>query len=397
MVRIFLPPRPSVGLGEFLMILPGSTFGILGGGQLGRMLAQAAQTLGYRVHVFEPQAGCPAGAVADREFNAAYTDQAALAEFARSCDVVTYEFENIPVEPLQEIAKLTRLHPSWKVLEICQNRLREKTWLRDNAFPHAAFREVEVGGDLAGAVREIGLPCVVKTADFGYDGKGQLKLTQTAEIEVAAAQFAGQRAVVERYIDFQCEVSAVVARQENGEMSVFPVAENIHTDHILDFSIMPARVASGVRVEAKKLGQAIAAKIGVVGIIAVEFFVTADNELLINELAPRTHNSGHSTLDACRVSQFEQQVRAVCGLPLGEPELISPVVMVNILGDSWFGPEAVGRGSPAWKQILSHPTAKLHLYGKREPRAGRKMGHFTVMASDVELALEEARTLKQLL
>jgi len=377
------------------MILPGSTIGILGGGQLGRMLAQAAQTLGYRVHVYEPQSGCPAGAVANREFNAPYTDLTALAEFARSCDVVTYEFENIPVEPLQQISSLTRVHPSWTVLEICQNRLREKHWLRRNGFPHVAFKEVDVSGDLAGAVQEIGLPCVVKTADFGYDGKGQLKLTEASEIASAVKQFAGQHVVVERYINFKCEVSTVVARTEAGEMRVFPVAENIHTNHILDFSIVPARADSWVLAEAEQLGLAVAAKIGVVGVIAVELFVTGDDRLLINELAPRTHNSGHYTIDACRVSQFEQQVRAICGLPLGQPTLVSPAVMVNILGDAWLGAEAASRGSPAWDLILAHRDAKLHLYGKSEPRVGRKMGHFTVMAADVDLALTEARSLKQ--
>ena len=377
------------------MILPGSTIGILGGGQLGRMLAQAAQTLGYRVHVYEPQSGCPAGAVANREINAPYTDLAALAEFARSCDVVTYEFENIPVEPLQQISSLTRVHPSWTVLEICQNRLREKHWLRSNGFPHVAFKEVDVWGDLAGAVQEIGLPCVVKTADFGYDGKGQLKLTEASEIASAVKQFAGQHVVVERYINFKCEASIIVARTEAGEIRDFPVAENIHTNHILDFSIVPARLDPLILADAKQLGLAVAERLGVVGVFAVEFFVTSDDQLLINELAPRTHNSGHYTIDASRVSQFEQQVRAICGLPLGEPNLVSPAVMVNILGDAWFGAEAASRSSPAWELILAHLYAKLHLYGKSEPRVGRKMGHFTVMAADVDHALAEARKLKQ--
>jgi 5-(carboxyamino)imidazole ribonucleotide synthase len=206
------------------MILPGSTIGILGGGQLGRMLAQAAQTLGYRVHIYEPQANCPAGAVANREYNASYTDLEQLREFARGCDVVTYEFENIPAEPLREIESLTQLHPHWSVLEICQNRLREKRWLRSNAIPHVNFAEVEEGGDIAAAINSVGIPCVVKTADFGYDGKGQLKVTDDEGIARATEQFADQRAVVERYINFKCELSVVVARSPGGEAKAFPVA-----------------------------------------------------------------------------------------------------------------------------------------------------------------------------
>ncbi|MCC6416017.1 MAG: 5-(carboxyamino)imidazole ribonucleotide synthase [Opitutaceae bacterium] len=378
------------------MILPGSCIGILGGGQLGRMLAQAAQTLGYRVQVFEPQAGCPAGAVAHREINAPYTDLAALREFARGCDVVTYEFENIPTEPLRQIAaeNLTQLHPHWRVLEICQNRWREKTWLRDHGIPHARFCAVAADGDLAAAIREVGLPCVVKTADFGYDGKGQLKVKQEAEIAVAVRQFAGQRAVVERFIAFQSELSVVVARSADGDCRTFPIAENIHTNHILDFSIVPARVPPAVTRQAEELGRDIAAKLGVVGLIAVELFLTTGGELLVNELAPRPHNSGHFTLDACATSQFEQHVRAVCGLPLGEPAARSAAVMVNILGDAWF--EVDGRTSrqPNWPSVLAHPSAKLHLYGKAEPRVGRKMGHFTVLADRVESALAHARELK---
>lgn len=378
------------------MILPGKTIGVLGGGQLGRMLAQAAQSLGYRVQVFEPQANCPAGAVANREFNASYTDLAALREFARGCDVVTYEFENIPVEPLQQLEaeNLTQLHPSWRVLEICQNRWREKTWLRDNGIPHARFRAVTAEGDLTAAIREIGLPCVVKTADFGYDGKGQLKVRDEAGRQEAVKLFAGQRAVVEQFIDFQCELSVVVARGLRGEVRAFPVAENIHTNHILDFSIVPARVSDVIRRQAEAIGRDIADKLAVVGLIAVELFLTTGGELLVNELAPRPHNSGHYTLDGCYVSQFEQQVRAVCGLPLGEPAAHTAAVMVNILGDAWFKEDGKTRRQPEWGTLLSHGGCKLHLYGKSEPRLGRKMGHFTVVAPDGNEALTQARALK---
>jgi 5-(carboxyamino)imidazole ribonucleotide synthase len=374
------------------MILPGSTIGILGGGQLGRMLAQAAQTMGYRVHVYEPQKDCPAGAVANRENNADYTDIESLSAFARDCDVVTYEFENIPVEPLAQIAGLTQLHPRSEVLEICQNRLREKTWLRKNDFPHVRFADVDTDGDLAAAIDSIGFPCVVKTADFGYDGKGQLKVTDEESKALAVKQYAGRRSVVEQFIGFQCELSVVVSRSSNGEVKAFPVSENIHTNHILDFSIVPARTSEEIKQKAEQLCLAMAERMNVVGLIAVELFVTTDGELLVNEMAPRPHNSGHYTLDACRVSQFEQHIRAICGLPLGDPAVISPVVMVNILGDAWFDGEE--RKIPAWNTILENPTGKLHLYGKAEARVGRKMGHFTVSAADTEQALVAARELK---
>jgi 5-(carboxyamino)imidazole ribonucleotide synthase len=365
------------------VFLPGSTIGVLGGGQLGRMLAQAATRMGYRMHVYEPQADCPAGAVAHQEVNAPYEDLAALAAFARECDVVTYEFENIPAAPLRHIEGLTQLYPHWSVLETTQNRSREKRWLRDHGLPHARFAEVAAGGDLAAGLREVGIPCVVKTADFGYDGKGQLKVMTEAEVPAALKKFAGQPVVIEQFIDFACEVSAVVARSSGGEMRVFPISENIHTNHILEFSIVPARVPAAVLAQAERLAQLIAAQINLIGVMGVEF----------NELAPRTHNSGHYTLDACVTSQFEQQVRAICGLPLGSVELLSPVVMVNILGDAW----GLSAGSsqppvePDWAALLAEPNVRLHLYGKSEPRAGRKMGHFTVTGPTADAALALAR------
>ena len=373
------------------MILPGKTIGVLGGGQLGRMLAQAAARLGYRVHVYEPQPHCPAGAVAHREVNAAYDDVAALRAFARDCEVVTYEFENVPAAPLREIEGLTTLRPHWRVLETAQNRSREKRWLRDQQLPHAKFAEVLPGGDLAAAIRSVRVPCVVKTADFGYDGKGQLKVMDEADLKSALVKFRGLPAVVEQFIPFACEVSAVVARAANGDVRVFPIAENIHTNHILDFSIVPARVAEAVMARTEELARQIATKIDLVGVMGVECFVTKAGEVLVNELAPRTHNSGHYTMDGCATSQFEQQVRAICGLPLGDPTLITPCVMVNILGDAW------GKGEPKWDLILAEPSARLHLYGKSEPRPGRKMGHFTVCARDVETALAKARELKDAL
>ena len=401
------------------MILPGKTIGVLGGGQLGRMFAQAAQSLGYRVHVYEPQVGCPAGAVANREVNASYEDAGALMEFARGVDVVTYEFENIPAAALAGIAAVVPLHPRADVLHTTQNRQREKAWLRANGFPHVAYAEA-LDGDIAAAVGQVGLPCVVKTADFGYDGKGQMKLTTAADLEQAVAIFRGRRCVVEAWCEFTCELSVIVARSSAGETRAFPVAENIHTQHILDFSIVPARVTAEVAVRAATVAEQIAEKLGVVGLLAVELFLTTAGELVVNELAPRPHNSGHWSLDGCETSQFEQHVRAVCGLPLGGVAVREPTVMVNILGDAWCAPasDAAGAGAagqgaganeaargdtrgagerprlPNWVAVLAEPRAKLHLYGKSEPRRARKMGHFTVRAADVETALARARDLK---
>jgi 5-(carboxyamino)imidazole ribonucleotide synthase len=352
------------------------------------MLAQAVKRLGGRIHVYEPQVKCPAGAVADKEVNAAYEDIAALAAFARECDVVTYEFENVPSAPLRAIEGLTQLRPDWRVLATAQNRSREKNWLKQNGFPHARFGEVAAGGDLAAGIREVGVPCVVKTADFGYDGKGQLKVMTAADVPAALQRFAGQPVVIEQFVDFACEVSAVVARSASGETAVFPVAENIHTNHILDFSIVPARVDQAVLAAAEAMAGAVAERIGLIGVLGVEFFVTRTGAVLINELAPRTHNSGHYTMDACATSQFEQQARAICGLPLGSVALRTPVVMGNILGDVWAPRE------PDWAALQGRPGTTLHLYGKTEARPGRKMGHFNVVAADVETALRLAREAK---
>jgi 5-(carboxyamino)imidazole ribonucleotide synthase len=375
------------------MIAPGKTIGVLGGGQLGRMLAQAAQTLGYRVHVYEPQIHCPAGAVANHEVNASYQDADALLDFARGVDVVTYEFENIPATALAVIAPLVPLHPSTEVLHTTQNRQREKAWLKANGFPHVAYAEA-LDGDIAPAVAQVGLPCVVKTADFGYDGKGQMKLSTAADLEQAVAIFRGRRCVVEAWCEFSCELSVIVARSTTGETRAFPVSENIHTHHILDFSIVPARVPTAVAEAAEALAARIAEKIGVVGLLAVELFLTTAGELVVNELAPRPHNSGHWSLDGGETSQFEQHVRAVCGLPLGAVAVREPTVMVNILGDAWKWADGKVVGAPRWAAILAAPRAKLHLYGKAEPRPGRKMGHFTVRAADVATALAQAQALK---
>jgi 5-(carboxyamino)imidazole ribonucleotide synthase len=353
------------------------------------MLAQAAARLGYHLHVYEPAGGSPAGEVAAREYAHPWTDAARLAEFARGCAAVTYEFENVPVAPLHAIEGLTCLRPHWSVLETCQNRLREKTWLRRQGFPHAAFVAVGPEGDLAEAIRQVGYPCVVKTADFGYDGKGQIKVSDQASAAKAGTAFAGQGAVVEQWVSFQAELSVIVARGLGGEAVTYPVAENIHTQHILDFTIVPARFEPKVLEEARNLALAIAERLELVGLMAVEMFLGDDGRVLVNELAPRTHNSGHWTLDAGLTSQFEQQVRAIAGLPLGDTNPLAPAaVMVNILGDAWQ------TGEPAWAEILRHPQAHLHLYGKSEARPGRKMGHFTLTGTDAGAVLAEARQLK---
>ncbi|GAB5562770.1 MAG: 5-(carboxyamino)imidazole ribonucleotide synthase [Synoicihabitans sp.] len=359
------------------------------------MLAHAATRLGYRLHVFEPQENCPAGEVAAREFNFSYDDIPRLKEFARGCAAITYEFENVPVKPLWEIEELTLLRPHWDVLEVCQNRAREKNWLRKKGLPTVPFAEVEVGGDMGQAIREAGMPCVVKTADFGYDGKGQQKVTHADDIPAVTAAYAKQRAVVEKFIDFKCELSVVVARNAAGEVSTFPVAENIHTKHILDFSIVPARIEPAIAQQAAQLAKEIAEAFSLVGVLAVELFLTDAGELVVNEMAPRTHNSGHWSIDGGVTSQFEQQVRAITGLPLGSTDpLVPATVMVNILGDSWCWKGSKMVGEPHWNELLTDPRAKLHLYGKSEPRVGRKMGHFTVTGETMSATFALAKDLK---
>jgi 5-(carboxyamino)imidazole ribonucleotide synthase len=371
------------------VIPPGSTIGLLGGGQLGRMFGIAARRMGYRVHTFEPSPDSPAGQISDREFTGAYTDASLIDEFVQSVDVVTFEFENIPAEVVDRISREKAVHPRSEVLHICQNREREKTFLKKNGYPTAAFEVITNQAELDQAVSRIGKPAVMKTADFGYDGKGQVKIRpgDTPDFALMA-----RRAVVEQWIDYQCELSVVCARNESGQVSAFPVAENVHTRHILDYTIVPARLSKSIQARAQQIAEEIASSLDVVGLIAVEFFLNKENELLVNELAPRPHNSGHYTFDACVTSQFEQQLRAVCGLPFGSTDLLSPVVMVNLLGDLWNNGQ-----QPSWLPILSRPCAKLHLYGKLEGRPGRKMGHYCVLQFSSEEALEQALDIKHAL
>jgi 5-(carboxyamino)imidazole ribonucleotide synthase len=370
------------------VIPPGSTIGLLGGGQLGRMFGIAARRMGYRVHTFEPSPDSPAGQISDREFNGAYTDWELLETFVRSVDVVTFEFENIPAEVVDRISRSKPVHPRFEILHICQNRAREKNFLCANHYPHVPFAIVSNQAELNAALNRIGVPAVLKSADFGYDGKGQQKIDAGDRPDYTRP--AQSKAVLEKWIDFELELSVICARDAQGNSCVFPVSENVHTRHILDYSIVPARIDPRVQRDAQALAETIAHDLEVVGLIAVEFFLTRNNELIVNELAPRPHNSGHYTFDACLTSQFEQQLRAVCGLPFGSPKLLSPVVMVNLLGDLWRAGV-----QPDWRPILSDPYAKFHLYGKLEDRPGRKMGHFCVLRETLDEALSSALRIRQ--
>jgi 5-(carboxyamino)imidazole ribonucleotide synthase len=367
------------------IVLPNSTIGVFGSGQLGRMFAIEARKMGYRVHTFSPDTDTPTGQVADLETSASYDDLDKVREFARSVDVITFEFENVPAACVEAAAEFADVHPRGDILHTTQNRLREKTFLSDNGIPIAPFRHIRLLDDLYRATSEIGFPCVLKTAGFGYDGKGQVKLEASHDIESAFASLNGIEAVLEGFVDFAKEVSVVCARGQHDEFAHYGVIENEHIDHILDVSSAPADVPSRVSAEAVEITRTIAETTGYVGTLCVEFFLTHDGELLVNELAPRPHNSGHLTFDACVTSQFEQQVRAVCGLPLGSTEFYRPAAMANLLGDVWQN------GEPNWHAALADPNVKLHLYGKTEPRKGRKMGHITAVADDARTAVDLVR------
>jgi 5-(carboxyamino)imidazole ribonucleotide synthase len=366
-------------------ILPGSTIGVLGSGQLGRMFAMAARRMGYLVHTFSPESDTPTGQISDVEITAAYDDLDAVRRFARGVNVVTFEFENVPSACVEAVAEIAPVRPSGRVQHIAQHRLREKNFLNDAGFPVTPFRAVNTLADLQAGVAALGLPCVLKTAGFGYDGKGQQKITLPAEIPVAFAALNGQPAVLEAFVDFACEISVVAARSLDGAMAHFGAVENEHRRHILDCALAPARVAPAVAHEAAAIAVKVMETLEVVGVLCVEFFLARAGRLYINELAPRPHNSGHFTLDACVTSQFEQQLRAVCGLPLGSVEQLRPAAMVNLLGDLWQ------QGEPDWAAACAFPGVKLHLYGKREPRRGRKMGHLTACADTVEEAEKIAK------
>lgn len=367
-------------------ILPDSTIGVFGSGQLGRMFAIEARKMGYRVHTFSPDTDTPTGHISDVETTASYADLDAVREFARNVDVVTFEFENVPASTIEAAAQFVDVHPKGSVLHTTQNRLREKKFLADNGFPVTPFRHIKVIDDLYRGADAIGFPCVMKTAGFGYDGKGQVKISQTNDIESAFAAMNGSEAILEAFVDFQKEVSVVCARGADGEFVHYGVIENEHRDHILDVSFAPGNVSAAVRDEAVEITRNVAETFGYVGTMCVEFFLTQDDRLLVNEIAPRPHNSGHLTFGPCVTSQFEQQVRAVCGLPLGSTEFYRPAAMANLLGDLWE------RGEPNWRAALSKPNVQLHLYGKSAPRNGRKMGHITATAASAEEASDLARS-----
>jgi len=370
-------------------ILPNAMIGIFGSGQLGRMFAIEARKMGYRVHTFSPDTDTPTGQVADIETTADYLDTDEVKKFAQTVDVITFEFENIPSETIQIASQFAPVHPKGEVLHITQNRLREKNFLRENGFPHVKYSHIRTIDDLRSSVQEIGFPCVLKTAGFGYDGKGQTKITSEMEIETAFSNLHGQDGILEAFINFKKEVSVVCARDMSGNFVHYGVIENTHTNHILDTSFAPADVSEKIYLEAVEITHAIAQTFDYVGTLCVEFFLTEDENLIVNEIAPRPHNSGHLTFDVCIASQFEQQLRAVCGLPLASTHLHSPCAMANLLGDLWED------GEPNWINALSHPNIKLHLYGKSEPRPRRKMGHLTATAKDAQTALNTVKNARR--
>ncbi len=382
---------------------------MVGGGQLGRMFCFAAQAMGYRVAVLDPDATSPAGAVADRHIRAPYDDPAALTELARLCAAISTEFENVPAASLDALAKSTFVSPAGRCVAVAQDRIAEKRFIAAAGVPVAPHVVIEsrealaaIGDEALAAV----LPGILKTARMGYDGKGQIRVTNAEEVREAHASLGGVPCVLEKRLPLKFEVSALIARGVSGASVVYPLAQNVHRDGVLSHTIVPAPDASAALVQqAQQAALQIAAKLGYVGVLCVEFFVLEDGSLVANEMAPRPHNSGHYTTDACATSQFEQQVRAMTGMPLGDPRQHSPAVMLNILGDVWF---AVGAGetkvqkgaapvTPPWDQVAAMPSARLHLYGKEEARPGRKMGHVNFTASTLDEARTAARDCARLL
>ena len=373
-------------------ILPGATIGVFGSGQLGRMMALAASAMGYRIHTFSPERDSPTGQVADREVVADYHDEDALRDFVQNVQVVTFEFENVPAR-VAEIAEAAGVpvRPGGHVLHTTQQRAREKQFLASAGLPVAPFGIVTSQAELETALTAIGVPAVLKTAAFGYDGKGQVRIDQASEATDAWSTLGGQPCVLEAFVSFQHELSVVAARGVDGSFVHYGALENIHRNHILDLTIAPARIPAEVADRAVELARAVLEKLDVVGVLCVEFFWADDGRLLINELAPRPHNSGHLTIEAAMTSQFEQQVRAICGLSLGMTTYLRPAAMVNLLGDVWRN------GEPDWAAACAIPGVKLHLYGKHSARPGRKMGHLTALASTVEEAVTNALAARQAL
>ena len=377
------------------MILPPATLGMLGGGQLGRFFVIAAHELGYRVAVLDPDAQSPAGRVADLHLVAPYDDQDALNRLAETCVAVTTEFENVPAGSLAYLSKFLPVRPGADAVAISQNRSAEKNFLKQNGFPHAPYADVRNDADIAAA--DAGLfPGILKVARFGYDGKGQVRVASRDEALLAFHQMRNEPCVLEQMLPLDYEVSVVLSRDESGRVKCFPVAENSHRHGILDVSIVPARTTGCMSGDAQELAEGIARDMGYVGTLAVEFFIVR-GQLLVNEMAPRPHNSGHYSIDACVTNQFEQQVRALTGLPLGDVHAHSAAVMVNLLGDLWYLRDPHHAHEPDWAQLLAVPNLKLHLYGKHHARPGRKMGHFTVIGTDPQQVQKSALAARRLI
>lgn len=372
-------------------ILPGSTVGVLGSGQLGRMFAIAARRLGYRVHVLSPDDDTPTGQVADVEVQAEYADLDRVAQFAQGVDVVTFEFENVPAATIAVVDRFVPVRPAGQVLHITQNRLREKRFLQQAGLAVTPFREVRSLSELQTAIGELGYPSILKTSSWGYDGKGQRMLRQEADLEEGWRTLNTTDAILEQFVDFQCELSVVAARGLDGSFVAYDPIRNEHARHILDLSSTPAELPPPVSQQAVEMARTILEELHVVGVLCVEFFLDQQDRLLVNELAPRPHNSGHLTIDACVTCQFEQQLRAICGLPLGDVTRFRSAAMANLLGDLWES------GEPDWLAACSLAEVKLHLYGKREARRGRKMGHLTALAESPATAIKRVLEARQLL
>ncbi len=377
------------------MILPPATLGMLGGGQLGRFFVIAAHELGYRVVVLDPDPQSPAGRIADQHLVAAYDDQDALNSMAASCAAVTTEFENVPAGSLAYLSKFVPVRPSAAAVAISQNRSAEKGFLKQHGFPHAPYADVRSEADVEQANAGL-FPGILKVARFGYDGKGQVRVRDREEALLAFRQLKNEACVLEQMLPLDYEVSVVLSRDAEGRVKCFPVAENSHRHGILDVTIVPARTGGCMAGDAQELAEGIAQEMAYVGTLAVEFFVVR-GRLLVNEVAPRPHNSGHYSIDACVSNQFEQQVRALTGLPLGETRAHSAAVMVNLLGDLWYLQDPHHSREPDWAQLLAVPNLKLHLYGKHHARPGRKMGHFTVIGSDAQKVQESALAARRLM
>jgi 5-(carboxyamino)imidazole ribonucleotide synthase len=363
------------------VILPGATVGVLGGGQLGRMFVLRARTMGYRTAVLDPDPASPAGTAADLHLRAAYADPSALDRLASECAAVTTEFENVPAEALEHLARSCRVRPPVGAVAVTQDRISEKQFLERSGFPTAPFRPVRDERELLAAVREVTLPALLKTSRLGYDGKGQAAVDRAEDAAAAFRALGSVPCVLERRLALETEVSVVLARGDDGAVAAFPVGENRHRDGILETTVVPAQVGRAALDEARSVACRVATALEYVGVLGVEMFVADGGRIYVNELAPRPHNSGHYTIDACSVDQFEQQLRALCALPLAEPRLLSPVAMINLLGDLWSA------GEPRWVEVFRRPGVKLHLYGKAEPRPGRKMGHLNCLADDPARAL----------